>query len=140
MKLSAIPKPLLITGIVIAGVINLVIFTTVIIGVTTGSSSPTPTPTPVQTEPVVPTTPPPSPTPTPSPTEPVAPRGSVLYALHHLKVADPKPGGYDRDEFGQEWADVDRNGCDQRNDVLRRGMVNLHTVPAPMAVSWPKAF
>ncbi|HCS61375.1 MAG TPA: hypothetical protein DIW46_08270 [Microbacterium sp.] len=26
--------------------------------------------------------------------------------------------GYDRDEFGQRWLDVDRNGCDTRNDTL----------------------
>jgi hypothetical protein len=44
-------------------------------------------------------------------------------------ATDGKPGGYTRDEFGQKWADVDRNGCDQRNEVLRRDMVNLHTVP-----------
>ena len=53
----------------------------------------------------------------------------MLYVLHRLEVANPKPSGYDRDEFGQRWADVDRNGCDQRNDVLRRDMVNLHTKP-----------
>ncbi|WAH97778.1 DUF3761 domain-containing protein [Arthrobacter sp. MMS18-M83] len=28
--------------------------------------------------------------------------------------------GYDRDQFGQAWADVDRNGCDTRNDILNR--------------------
>ncbi|HET7398491.1 MAG TPA: HNH endonuclease family protein [Intrasporangium sp.] len=27
--------------------------------------------------------------------------------------------GYSRDRFGQAWSDTDRNGCDQRNDVLR---------------------
>lgn len=26
--------------------------------------------------------------------------------------------GYSRDQFGQRWLDVDRNGCDTRNDVL----------------------
>jgi hypothetical protein len=26
--------------------------------------------------------------------------------------------GYDRDQFGPAWKDVDYNGCDQRNDVL----------------------
>ncbi|MDO9380319.1 MAG: excalibur calcium-binding domain-containing protein [Nocardioidaceae bacterium] len=31
--------------------------------------------------------------------------------------------GYERDLFGQRWADVDRNGCDQRNDVLARDLV-----------------
>ena len=28
--------------------------------------------------------------------------------------------GYAREEFGQAWLDADRNGCDTRNDVLRR--------------------
>ncbi|WP_308128215.1 GmrSD restriction endonuclease domain-containing protein [Modestobacter italicus] len=32
--------------------------------------------------------------------------------------------GYDRDEFGATWADVDRNGCDTRNDVLARDLVD----------------
>ncbi len=30
--------------------------------------------------------------------------------------------GYDRDRFGQAWLDADRNGCDTRNDVLRRDL------------------
>ncbi len=30
--------------------------------------------------------------------------------------------GYARERFGQPWADVDRNGCDTRNDVLRRDL------------------
>ncbi|MFC8798725.1 DUF1524 domain-containing protein [Promicromonospora sp. NPDC057138] len=33
--------------------------------------------------------------------------------------------GYDRELFGQAWADVDRNGCDTRNDVLRRDLVEV---------------
>lgn len=33
--------------------------------------------------------------------------------------------GYDRAEFGQAWADVDRNGCDTRNDMLRRDLVEV---------------
>jgi Protein of unknown function (DUF1524) len=40
--------------------------------------------------------------------------------------------GYDRDcgqgdgcVFGPRWADVDRNGCDQRNDVLRRDLADV---------------
>ena len=31
--------------------------------------------------------------------------------------------GYAREQFGQRWADVDRNGCDQRNDALRAAAV-----------------
>jgi Protein of unknown function (DUF1524) len=57
------------------------------------------------------------------------PADSVLAAAYDLQVAEPEPDGYDRDEFGQKWADVDRNGCDQRNDVLRRDLVKLHTKP-----------
>lgn len=30
--------------------------------------------------------------------------------------------GYDREEFGSAWKDVDRNGCDTRNDVLKRDL------------------
>jgi hypothetical protein len=55
--------------------------------------------------------------------------GSALHAANRLKIATPKPSGYDRDGFGQRWADVDRNGCDQRNDVLRRDLVKRHTKP-----------
>ena len=29
---------------------------------------------------------------------------------------------YDRSAFGQAWLDVDRNGCDTRNDILRRDL------------------
>lgn len=31
---------------------------------------------------------------------------------------------YDRDAFGQAWYDADRNGCDTRNDILRRDLVD----------------
>ena len=30
--------------------------------------------------------------------------------------------GYSREAFGQRWADIDRNGCDTRNDVLNRDL------------------
>jgi hypothetical protein len=30
--------------------------------------------------------------------------------------------GYSREEFGPTWADVDRNGCDTRNDILARDL------------------
>jgi len=49
--------------------------------------------------------------------------GSALAALATLKVKGRAPKtGYDRALFGQAWADVDRNGCDTRNDVLRRDL------------------
>ena len=49
--------------------------------------------------------------------------GSALAALATLNVKGRAPkAGYDRAFFGQAWADVDRNGCDTRNDVLRRDL------------------
>ena len=48
---------------------------------------------------------------------------AALAALGGLAVKGRAPKtGYDRDLFGQAWADVDRNGCDTRNDVLRRDL------------------
>jgi len=32
--------------------------------------------------------------------------------------------GYTRAQFGPTWADVDRNGCDTRNDILNRDLTN----------------
>ncbi len=37
--------------------------------------------------------------------------------------------GYTRAQFGQAWADVDRNGCDTRNDILRRDLTALMIKP-----------
>ena len=49
--------------------------------------------------------------------------GSALAAVASLTVKGRAPKtGYDRALFGQAWADVDRNGCDTRNDVLRRDL------------------
>ncbi|MDQ0691483.1 HNH endonuclease family protein [Arthrobacter sp. W4I7] len=55
-----------------------------------------------------------------------APAGDAAHALVQLesipvKGRAPKTG-YTRDEFGPAWADVDRNGCDTRNDILARDM------------------
>lgn len=38
-----------------------------------------------------------------------------------VKGRAPKTG-FDRDEFGTPWSDVDHNGCDTRNDILKRDM------------------
>jgi hypothetical protein len=45
-----------------------------------------------------------------------------------VKGRAPKTG-YSRDQFGQAWADVDRNGCDTRNDILRRDLSGLALKP-----------
>ncbi|MGN6612567.1 MAG: GmrSD restriction endonuclease domain-containing protein, partial [Angustibacter sp.] len=50
---------------------------------------------------------------------------TALAALATLRVAGRAPKtGYERARFGQAWADVDRNGCDTRNDVLRRDLTH----------------
>lgn len=36
---------------------------------------------------------------------------------------------YSRDAYGQRWADIDRNGCDTRNDILRRDLVDVGLKP-----------
>lgn len=41
-----------------------------------------------------------------------------------VKGRAPKTG-YSRDQFGAAWTDTDHNGCDQRNDVLRRDLVGV---------------
>jgi hypothetical protein len=54
-------------------------------------------------------------------------------ALAGLTVAEKSTlDGYERGcgegegcVFGPAWADVDRNGCDQRNDVLRRDLIEV---------------
>ena len=49
--------------------------------------------------------------------------GTALDVLSSLEVRDRDPrAGYDRELFGEAWADVDGNGCDTRNDVLRRDL------------------
>lgn len=51
-------------------------------------------------------------------------------ALATLDVKGRAPKtGYDRAEFGSPWADVDRNGCDTRNDILRRDLVRKRILP-----------
>ncbi len=60
----------------------------------------------------------------------VAPAGSALAALRRLPVKGRAPRtGYSRSEFGPAWADVDRNGCDTRNDVLRRDLTAVVAKP-----------
>lgn len=41
--------------------------------------------------------------------------------LARLRLGErDRPGTYERDAFGPAWADTDGNGCNQRDDVLRR--------------------
>ncbi|WP_245981470.1 HNH endonuclease family protein [Frondihabitans australicus] len=74
-----------------------------------------------------------SPAPAPSLTSypaglPSAETGAAARAqLAALPVKPLAPrAGYDRKrDFGEAWADVDRNGCDTRNDILARDLVDV---------------
>ncbi|WP_428903386.1 HNH endonuclease family protein [Microbacterium sp. YY-03] len=55
----------------------------------------------------------------------VADPAAAIAALDALALADGNSApDYDRDLFGQRWADVDRNGCDTRNDMLARDLAD----------------
>lgn len=60
----------------------------------------------------------------PAPVEPLSPAAATA-RLDILEVAPRSPAGpaYERDAFGSPWADVDGNGCNQRDDVLLRDAV-----------------
>jgi hypothetical protein len=94
------------------------------------TASPTSAPAPTTPAPTPTLRATPSPTPTPSPTTaPSAPapaaRGTALAAVDRLTVKGRAPKtGYSREAFGQAWFDTDRNGCDTRNDILRRDLTH----------------
>ena len=48
---------------------------------------------------------------------------TALSARTHLIVKAPAAmAGYSRDQFGSAWEDVDADGCDTRDDILRRDL------------------
>ena len=52
--------------------------------------------------------------------------GLATALLETLAVKGRAPKtGYSREEFGQTWADVNRNGCDTRNDILKRDLTSI---------------
>ncbi len=54
-----------------------------------------------------------------------APAGSALELVGTLTVAGRgAKTGYTREQYGPAWADTDRNGCDTRNDILRRDLTD----------------
>lgn len=93
------------------------------------SPSATPTATPTDTgEPLDPD----SPSVPAAGVTPAAPNAQPAYATKALDVLATLPikgrapkTGYDRGQFGQAWADVDRNGCDTRNDILKRDLTGV---------------
>jgi len=55
-----------------------------------------------------------------------APTGSALASIREVAVRGRAPkAGYSRAQFGEAWADVDHNGCDTRDDVLRRDLTSI---------------
>ncbi|MCY1061453.1 DUF1524 domain-containing protein [Nannocystis sp. SCPEA4] len=58
--------------------------------------------------------------------------GSRLAALLLATLAvRPRDAGkgYAREQFGHAWADVDKNGCDTRDDILRRDLHDVRLEP-----------
>jgi hypothetical protein len=50
----------------------------------------------------------------------------AIDAVENLVVKGRAPKtGYARSEFGSPWVDVDKNGCDTRNDILRRDLTQV---------------
>ena len=57
---------------------------------------------------------------------PVVAAGTALEQLAGIPIKGRAPKtGYDREQFGPAWADVDHNGCDTRNDILARDLVDV---------------
>lgn len=81
------------------------------------SAEPSPTDSPSES---------PSPTPTPTVDAPAA-AGTALAVLEKLpvKALGPQSGYVRVDDFGTAWVDVDGNGCDTRNDILRRDFEDI---------------
>jgi hypothetical protein len=51
-------------------------------------------------------------------------KAAVVLETLSVKGRAPKTG-YTRAQFGPSWADVDRNGCDTRNDILTRDLTQV---------------
>ena len=65
-----------------------------------------------------------------APSQQPAASSEALDVLATIPVKGRAPKtGYSRDQFGQAWADIDRNGCDTRNDMLRRDLTDLALKP-----------
>ena len=93
---------------------------------TTASAIPTPAATASPTASAAPTsTPTATPTPVPTPEPPVDDSATAaLAALAAIPTTARNANApYNRDLFGQPWTDVDRNGCDTRNDILGRDLL-----------------
>lgn len=53
-------------------------------------------------------------------------QGTVTSVMAKIPVKGRAPKtGYSRAQFGQAWADTNHNGCDTRNDILKRDLTNV---------------
>ena len=51
---------------------------------------------------------------------------NAIQEIEKLEVKGKAPKtGYSRSAFGPQWSDVDRNGCDTRNDILKRDLTSI---------------
>jgi hypothetical protein len=96
--------------------------------VTSATSTGAPAATTPAAPPTAPSTPAPATAPAPSavtaaPAAGTPAGGTALAALAGVPVKGRAPQtGYSREQFGPAWSDTDHNGCDTRNDVLRRDL------------------
>ena len=57
-------------------------------------------------------------------------RSPARAALGELPVKGRAPKtDYSREQFGARWSDIDHNGCDTRNDILRRDLTDVAVAP-----------
>jgi hypothetical protein len=63
--------------------------------------------------------------------------GAALTAAESLPVKGRAPKtGYARDRFGTAWADTDSNGCDTRDDILKRDLADVKFTDGKCKVSY----
>ncbi|MCH0564319.1 MULTISPECIES: HNH endonuclease family protein [unclassified Streptomyces] len=63
--------------------------------------------------------------------------GAALTAADSLTVKGRAPKtGYDRSRFGTPWADTDSNGCDTRDDILKRDLKDVRFTGGDCKVSY----
>jgi hypothetical protein len=62
------------------------------------------------------------------------PKATATLTELPIKGRAPKTG-YSRSKFGSAWLDVDGNGCDNRNDILRRDFTNKTYLPGTCKVA-----
>ncbi|KUO10701.1 HNH endonuclease family protein [Streptomyces sp. DSM 15324] len=68
---------------------------------------------------------------------PKAGGGAALTAAGSLTVKGRAPKtGYARDRFGAAWADTDSNGCDTRDDILKRDLKGVRFTGGDCKVSY----